>query len=210
MSHLNRVGRRCITGWPPAEDYEGVKLIDKPRAANAAPNSFIHRVAHRIGTGGSTKTISPTAICRTRTDLVFTSNRLLILRTQVDNRGAILAANDSDYLDLQPRYLFLYVAARRRARGPRARSRPGNPEVDASNFYIFCKDVMTAARAIFCISTTPTARSAPPGIRGSTADGNPQLPIQEDETALVHLGACGTITSGYRDVEFIRGPFTRR
>ena len=77
----------------------------------------------------------------------------------------------------------------------------GQSEV-AKNFYLFCKNVITREGYLL-------HKYNPDGSLGSSwhpwvdKDGNPQLPIQEDETALV-LWALWDHYERIRDVEFIR------
>ena len=65
---------------------------------------------------------------------------LLILRTQIDNRGAILAANDSDYLDFN-NDTYSYMWPRDGALVAHSLDLAGQPEVTRP-FYQFCKEVM--------------------------------------------------------------------
>ena len=65
---------------------------------------------------------------------------LLILRTQIDNRGAIIAANDSDYLTFN-NDTYSYMWPRDGALVAYALDLAGQPDVTRS-FYKFCKDVL--------------------------------------------------------------------
>ena len=124
---------------------------------------------------------------------------LLILRTQIDDGGAIIAANDWDIPQFG-RDTYSYMWPRDGALVANALDRAGYPDVAAQLLH-FCADMLTA-KATSCTSTTPTAASqllAPVG--APTASRS--LPIQEDETALV-VWALWQHFYRYRDIEFIR------
>lgn len=106
---------------------------------------------------------------------------LLIVRTQIDNGGAIIAANDSDILK-GSRDHYSYMWPRDGALVAYALDRAGYPELTTS-FYRFCRDVLTDEGYLL-------HKYNPDGSLGSSwhpwyKKGQPQLPIQEDETGLV-------------------------
>ncbi|MBI3035777.1 glycoside hydrolase family 15 protein [Candidatus Woesearchaeota archaeon] len=106
---------------------------------------------------------------------------ILIIRTQVDNHGAIIAANDSDNLQFN-RDTYSYVWPRDGALAALALQKAGYSEL-AENFYIFCKETISDF-GCFLHKYNPDGSlgsSWHPWIKGN----KPQLPIQEDETALV-------------------------
>lgn len=143
-------------------------------------------------------------------DLVrFYKQSLLILRTQIDNRGAIIAANDGDSVEFN-RDTYSYLWPRDGALVAHALDLAGQPEV-ARPFYSFCADVMEPAGYLL-------HKYHPDGSVGSSwhpwvgIDGRPQLPIQEDETALV-VWALFEHYQRFRDLEFVRplyAPLVRR
>lgn len=106
---------------------------------------------------------------------------LLILRTQIDKRGAILAANDSDIL-LTNRDHYSYVWPRDGALVSYALDRAGYPELTLP-FFRFAARTLTEGGYHW-------HKYNPDGSVGSSwhswvRNGEFQLPIQEDETALV-------------------------
>lgn len=106
---------------------------------------------------------------------------LLILRTQIDRRGAILAANDSDIL-LTNRDHYSYVWPRDGALVSYALDKAGYPELTVP-FYHFAARTLSEGGYHW-------HKYNPEGSVGSSwqswvRDGEFQLPIQEDETALV-------------------------
>ncbi|MHB9094167.1 MAG: glycoside hydrolase family 15 protein [Eubacteriales bacterium] len=123
---------------------------------------------------------------------------LLIVRTQIDNGGAILAANDSDVL-MYHRDHYSYMWPRDGALVAYAMDRAGYPEI-AVKFFELCAGIISEGGYFL-------HKYNADGTLGSSwhswwKDGHIQLPIQEDETALV-LFALGYHYKIYRDVEFI-------
>jgi len=123
---------------------------------------------------------------------------LLIVRTQIDNGGAIIAANDSDILKFS-RDHYSYMWPRDGALVAYALDKAGYPEV-TTPFYRFCKRVLTFQGYLL-------HKYNPDGSVGSSwhpwyKKGRKQLPIQEDETALV-LFALGEYYKREKDFEFI-------
>lgn len=124
---------------------------------------------------------------------------LLILRTQIDNRGAILAANDSDNMNFN-RDTYSYVWPRDGALIAMAVDSAGYPDL-ARRFFEFCARTITEDGYLL-------HKYSPDGSFGSSwhpwigAHGDAQLPIQEDETALV-LHALWKHYQQYTDLEFI-------
>lgn len=124
---------------------------------------------------------------------------LLVLQTQIDDGGGIVAANDSDAVNFN-RDTYSYVWPRDGALTAHALDLAGYP-AEAQNFYRF------AARYI-----EPEGyllhKYNPDGTPASSwhpwyAGGERQLPIQEDETALV-IWALWHHFVLYRDIEFIK------
>jgi glucoamylase len=127
---------------------------------------------------------------------------LLVLRTQIDDGGAIIAANDTDVL-LFNRDTYSYVWPRDGALVAMALDKSGFFEI-SKRFYFFCKDVIRE-EGYFLHKYNPDgtlASSWHPWV----SDGKPQLPIQEDETALVVL-ALWRHFEQYRNVEFVKPLF---
>ncbi|TRY25639.1 glycoside hydrolase family 15 protein [Brevibacillus sp. LEMMJ03] len=106
---------------------------------------------------------------------------LLIIQTQIDQHGAILAANDSDILQYN-RDHYSYMWPRDGALVACAMARAGYSGTVAP-FFRFCRDALTDDGYLL-------HKYNPDGSVGSSwhpfvRDGEHQLPIQEDETALV-------------------------
>lgn len=106
---------------------------------------------------------------------------LLLVRTQVDERGAILAANDTDILQYN-RDHYSYMWPRDGALIADAMSMAGYQSVIAP-FFHFCAEALAPEGYLY-------HKYNPDGTVGSSwhpyiVQGSRRLPIQEDETALV-------------------------
>jgi glucoamylase len=126
---------------------------------------------------------------------------LLVLHSQIDSGGGILAANDSDIIQFN-RDTYSYIWPRDGALVANALDLAGYPDA-ARNFYRFIAGVIGPEGYLlhkYNPDGTP-ASSWHPWFNG----GKPQLPIQEDETALV-LWALWHHFVLYRDIEFVK-PF---
>ncbi len=106
---------------------------------------------------------------------------LLVLRSQIDNRGAIIAANDSDIVRFGGD-TYSYMWGRDGAFVAAALDRAGYPEL-CRRFYDFCSRALTDGGFLF-------QHYNPDGSLASNwhpwvLDGKEVLPIQEDSTALL-------------------------
>jgi len=134
----------------------------------------------------------------------FYKRSLLITRTNLDNRGAVVAANDSDILKFA-KDSYSYVWPRDGALVAHALDRAGYHEL-ARKFFDFCLKVLTPEGYLM-------HKYNPDGTVGSSwhpwvnAQGLKQLAIQEDETALVlyamwhHHKLAGTLEQSGEDYE---------
>lgn len=124
---------------------------------------------------------------------------LLVVRTQIDNGGAIIAANDSDIMQFS-RDTYSYMWPRDGALVANALDLAGFSDL-ARWFYTFCKEVITDD-GYFHHKYNPDG-SVASSWHPSVLKGNKVLPIQEDETALV-VWALWRHYYRYRDIEFVR------
>jgi GH15 family glucan-1,4-alpha-glucosidase len=119
---------------------------------------------------------------------------LLVVRTQCDNRGAILAANDTDIL-MTARDHYSYMWTRDGALIAVGLDKAGYPEIPLQFFRICTRILSEGGYYFHKYNADGTIGSSwLPWVR----DGKPQLPIQEDETALV-LYAMWQHYALYRD-----------
>jgi GH15 family glucan-1,4-alpha-glucosidase len=125
---------------------------------------------------------------------------LLIVRTHIDDGGAVIAATDSDIVQFG-RDTYTYMWPRDGAIVTTAMIQAGYPEI-TRRFFTFVSQLMTNEGFLL-------HKYNPDGSVGSSwhpwtsADGKRQLPIQEDETALV-VWALWNYYERFRDIEFIR------
>ncbi|REE88691.1 glucoamylase [Paenibacillus taihuensis] len=115
---------------------------------------------------------------------------LLLVRTQTDERGAIIAANDTDILQYN-RDHYSYMWPRDGALIADAMSAAGFQSVIAP-FFQFCAQALSPEGYLF-------HKYNPDGTVGSSwhpyiVQGSRRLPIQEDETALVLFALCKDYT----------------
>lgn len=124
---------------------------------------------------------------------------LLILHTQIDAGGAIIAANDSDIVQFG-RDTYSYMWPRDAALAAYALTRAGYPAL-ARKFFEFCAGLLTEEGYFF-------HKYNPDGSVGSSwhpwiRDAQISLPIQADETALV-LWSLWEYFVATREIESIR------
>jgi oligosaccharide amylase len=123
---------------------------------------------------------------------------LFIIRAHVDNDGSILASGDSDMLqDGEDTYSYMWP--RDGAFSAIALDKAGDINV-GKRFFEFCNDVITEAGYLMhkYRPDKSLGSSWHPWIR----EGRPELPIQEDETAIV-LYALWQYYEISKDLEFI-------
>ena len=122
---------------------------------------------------------------------------LLVIRTQVDDHGPVLAANDTDYLHFN-RDTYSYCWPRDGALVVHALDLAGFGEL-SQRFFRFCADVLRPEGYLMHKYNPDgtVASSWHPWVNPADA-----LPIQEDETALV-LWALWGHYDRFRDIEFI-------
>ena len=124
---------------------------------------------------------------------------MLTVRTQIDEDGAILAANDSDIMQFS-RDTYSYMWPRDGALVADALDLCGYNDL-ARKFYTFCQRVIEP-EGYFLHKYNPDG-SAASSWHPWVKDGRPSLPIQEDETALV-VWALWRHYWRYRDTEYVR------
>ena len=124
---------------------------------------------------------------------------LLVVQTQLDWQGGVLAGNDSDVIQFN-RDTYSYIWPRDGALAANALDMAGYP-IPAQRFFEFCGAVIER-EGYFLHKYNPDstlASSWHPWLN----NGQSQLPIQEDETALV-VWALWSHFVLYRDIEFIK------
>jgi glucoamylase len=143
---------------------------------------------------------------------------LLIIATQIDEGGGIVAANDSDIMQFA-RDTYSYVWPRDGALVAHALDMAGFPQ-KSRKFFQFCADVITPHGYLLhkynpdkSLASSWHPWSAPPvlppdGNQAGLVPGAAQLPIQEDETALV-VWAMWKHFQRYRDIDELKPLYGR-
>ncbi|MFI5274518.1 MAG: glycoside hydrolase family 15 protein [Ktedonobacterales bacterium] len=191
-------GSRMLYTWLAfGETYRDVRALNS-RILNRGPESFITRT-HNYWHLWVTK--QDLTVCDLP-DTVATEYRrsLLVVRTQIDADGAIIAATDADVWTFS-RDSYAYMWPRDGALVANALSHAGYSDI-TNAFFHFCANVMTDDGYLL-------HKYTPEGALGSSwqpwmdAQGALVLPIQEDETALVVYALWQHFTI-FHEVEFVR------
>ncbi len=137
--------------------------------------------------------------CLPKSVISLFNRSLLILRTQIDNRGAITAANDSDIFRFG-RDTYSYMWGRDGAFVAAALAKSGYTHV-CMKFYDFCARILSDEGYLYqhYNSDGSLASNWHPWL----VDGKEVLPIQEDSTALI-LWALWIHSESSKQIEFIR------
>jgi GH15 family glucan-1,4-alpha-glucosidase len=182
-------------------DYEEVAELSR-LIGEHTPAGLIRRTSHYwqawVRRDGRTFADLPPIV----TDVFNRS--LLVLRSQIDNHGAIIAANDSDIVRFGGD-TYSYMWGRDGAFVAAALEKAGYPEL-CRQFFDFCAGALTEDGYLF-------QHYNPDGSLASNwhpwvLDGEEVLPIQEDSTALL-LWALWIHYQCSKDVEFIRPLYER-
>jgi len=129
----------------------------------------------------------------------FYRRSLLIIRTQIDAQGGILAANDSDIIYFN-RDTYSYVWPRDGALVAHALDLAGHPTASRQFFRFIAQLLQPEGCLLHKFNPDGTLASS---WHPWSHEGRPQLPIQEDSTALV-LWALWQHFVLYRDLDFIK------
>jgi GH15 family glucan-1,4-alpha-glucosidase len=197
--HLHPGGKAAANYWIVAgKHYNEVAQLNRD-VIEKTPDELIKRTSDYWGAWVNKAYKSFADLPTSVTDIFNRS--LLILRTQIDNRGAIIAANDSDIVRFG-RDTYSYMWGRDGAFVAAALAKAGYTHV-CMKFFDFCARVLSEEGYLY-------QHYNPDGSLASNwhpwlVDGKEVLPIQEDSTALI-LWALWIHYESSKDVEFIR-PF---
>lgn len=193
-----------VTYWWVAggQNYREVLELNK-LVASRTPESFLERTRAYWKTWANRNHDDFGDLDEQLVELYWRS--LLVLRTHSDNRGGILAANDSDITAYNDDN-YSYVWPRDGALAAMALSRAGF-HAQAKKFFVFCADALAEEGFLF-------HRYNPDGSLGSSwhtwtdKEGNYLLPIQEDETALA-LVALWRYFRDSQDTDLVQSLYSR-
>ena len=195
--HVPSKGSRMVWYWMAAgENFESVVAINR-LVRQRGPESYLQRASAfwKLWLKSHLPDLSslPTPVAEQY------QRSLLVIRTQIDNAGAIIAANDSD-ISSAVRDTYSYMWPRDGTLVANALNRAGYLDLPRS-FFQFCQRVLTRQGYLL-------HKYNPDGTLASSwhpwyRDGKKDLPIQEDETALV-LWALWEHFERFGDVYFIK------
>jgi glucoamylase len=196
---LNVPGRGEATGWywiAAGEDFREVTRLNRVVRLKG-PSAFLERTrdywALWIGKEGDDFARLPRPVRR------LYRRSLLILRTQIDEDGAIIAANDFDITGFA-RDTYSYTWPRDGALTAAALDAAGYSEV-TRRFFDFCHRAITEEG--YLLHKYNPDGSLASSWHGWYREGRKELPVQEDETALV-IWAMWRHFRLFRDVEFVK------
>ncbi len=192
-------GEASVTMWLACgHSYSDVKQLNK-RIWETGPDRMINRT-EAYWRLWSRKDIDTSPLPEPVRDLFHRSQ--LIMRTQIDTRGAIVAANDSDVTAFGGDH-YSYCWMRDGALVAYALTLCGHGELSRS-FFRFCAR-MIDKDGYFLHKYTPAGHLAS-SWHPWMLDGQRVLPIQQDQTALV-LWSLRKHFETFRDAEFIKSVY---
>ena len=195
--NLPAKGKATVYYWVAAGTKYGEVVKLNHMVYEKTPEELIKRSLKYWETWVGKESIRLEGLPKTVTDIFNRS--LLILRTQNDNRGAIIAANDSDIVRFG-KDTYSYMWGRDGAFVAAALAKAGYFHV-CRKFFEFCAHSLSEEGYLF-------QHYNPDGSLASNwhpwlVDGKQVLPIQEDSTALI-LWALWIHYENSKDIEFIR------
>lgn len=195
-------GEASITHWMACgHSYKEVKDINN-RIWERGPDRLIARTESYWKLWCRKEPIDMTGLPAKVSDLYYRSQ--LVLRTQIDNGGAIIAANDSDITHFAGDH-YSYCWMRDGALVAHALILAGQSEL-SRGFFRFA-DRCIEDQGYFLHKYTPDGRLAS-SWHPWMIDGKKIMPIQQDETALT-VWALRQHFNTFRDVEFIKPLYSR-
>lgn len=194
---LSAGGASHLIYWLAAgEDYDAVKALNQKVQTKTAQRMMDRTEAYwRLWACKEPVNFSP--LPEPIRDLYIRSQ--LILRTQIDNGGAIIAANDSDITHFAGD-TYSYMWPRDGALVSYALVLAGHGEL-SRNFFTFCAGCLQK-EGYFLHKYNPNGTLAS-SWHPLVLDGKPVPPIQQDETSLV-VWALRKHFEVFRDVEFLK------
>ena len=197
-THVPANGSNTVTFWLAAgKSYDEVRELDK-LVRERTPASFLARTKDYWRLWANKDESIADHVSPELAKLYKRST--LVIRTQVDNRGAIIAGNDSDVLRFN-RDTYSYLWPRDGALVADALDLAGYGEVTRRFFYL-CGDLMTR-EGYLLHKYNPDGSLGSSWHAWSTPEGRLELPIQEDETGLP-IWALWQHYERDRDIEFVR------
>jgi GH15 family glucan-1,4-alpha-glucosidase len=199
--HLGTLGpgqnRLCYTWLAIAPSFSKARTLNEMVLARG-PESFLERTRDYWRLWVETKPLDTYDLPQSLIDLYKRS--LLVIRTQIDDNGAIIAATDGDVWSFS-RDSYAYMWPRDGSLVANVLSHAGYGDVTSAFFHFCAQHIIEDGFLLH--------KYTPAGNLGSSwhpwmdAQGNLALPIQEDETGLV-VYALWQHYEIFHEVEFIR------
>jgi len=194
-------GESYVSTWMICgRSYDDVKKLNR-RINQAGADAMIARTEAYWRLWARKEPIDLSCLPERVQDLFYRSQ--LIMRTQIDNGGAIIAANDSDITQFAGDH-YSYCWMRDGALVAYSLVLLGQSEL-SRNFFRYASDAIEP-EGYFLHKYTPEGEMAS-SWHPWMIDGVKVLPIQQDETALVTWALRKHFTT-FRDVEFIKPLYT--
>lgn len=194
---VEAAGQAHVVSWMACgKSYNDVKALNR-RVWESGPERMLARTEAYWHLWACKEPLDLTPLPPLIRDLYIRSQ--LVLRTQIDNGGAILAANDSDVTAFGGDH-YSYCWMRDGALVAYALTLAGHGELSRA-FYRFAGNTIHK-EGYFLHKYTPLGQLAS-SWHPWVLEGQRVLPIQEDETALVVWGLRKHFET-FRDVEFIK------
>ena len=193
-------GSSTFTTWVACgHSYEEVRELND-RISEQGPNRFIKKTAAYWSHWESKEKLDLSALPERVRDLFTVSQ--LVLRTQIDNGGAIIAANDSDIAQFGGDH-YSYCWPRDGALCAHSLIVSGQSELSRAFFRFAARVIEPSGYFLHKYNPSGTLASS---WHPWTIKGQRVLPIQQDETSLT-LWALRQHFETYRDVEFIKSVY---
>lgn len=197
--HLKPYGAETIYVWYAAgQNYHEVEKLNNYVVKNTPERLLENSISYWKSWVSKSHMLESTDVSNKVKDLYTRS--LLIIRTQIDNRGGILAANDSDIMKFN-KDTYTYVWPRDGAYVAYAMDNAGYGEI-TKRFYRFCARTVTEDGYLL-------HKYNPDESWGSSwhpwvnKEGEKIFPVQEDETALV-IRSIWHHYEHFKDIEFLQ------
>ena len=189
--------RLCYTWLAVAPDFPKAHHLNE-MVLTRGPESFLTRTSNYWRLWVQTKPLDTYDLPQPLIDLYKRS--LLVIRTQIDDDGAIIAATDGDVWSFS-RDSYAYMWPRDGALVANVLSHAGYGDVTSDFFHFCCEHITDDGYLLH--KYTPAGNTGSSWHPWMDAQGNLALPIQEDETALV-VYSLWQHYALFHEVEFIR------
>jgi GH15 family glucan-1,4-alpha-glucosidase len=196
-------GNSTLYHWLAASThFHGVEFLDA-LVKEREPESFIMRTRDYWRAWVNKESLDFTDLPASISDLYRRS--LLTMRVQIDNPGAIIASTDSDIIEVLGD-TYSYVWGRDGAFVAKALDMANYDEV-SHEFFDFCANIITS-EGYLLHKYTSDGSLASQWMPWADEEGELQLPVQEDETALV-IYSLWHHYHKFHHVEHIRSHYRR-